>query len=117
MTPSRCGEQELSTVLEPLDWTQWGSVCSGLALREESVSRDRDTLLARVEPRWVSAGLCVGVCGVVVETPALQDLTFSLEDRNEQKFDTKDILATGTARQELRGTGKTARLLRALGRI
>lgn len=60
---------------------------------------------------------CVRVCGVVVETPALQDLTFSLEDRNEQKFDTKDILATGTARQELRGTGETTRLLRALGRI
>lgn len=81
------------------------------------VGRDRDTLTTRADPRWVSAGLCVGVCGVVVETPALQDLTFSLEDRNEQKFDTKGILATGTASQGLRGTGENAWLLRVLGRI
>ena len=54
---------------------------------------------------------------MVVETPALQILTFSLEDRNKQKFDKKGILATGTASQELRGTGETAQLLRALGRI
>ena len=54
-------------------------------LNAGKVGRDRDTLTARADPRWVSAGLCVGVCGVVMETPALQNLTFSLEDRNEQE--------------------------------